>query len=505
MTQLTAALASAPPAALFQGYNSVLGSGLSTAVEGDAVDGGARSEVKCSVSMTAEELAQSLEIDQSLSVGFGPLGGVEEKMKFFTSLKVTTYSVSVTVFARHSTGSRTMTDVRVKAGVVPPKTTADLNQFVRFYGDSFLSSVTLGGEYYGVYTFYSQTREEQSSLVSSLHASGIFDGVTVGGSLQVAMNNFLKTTTIRYKFEQAVSGIKNPALPEPANFISYALKFPSLSLDAPVMVGMSTTGYESVRGIGEVFLPVARNREYFVGNSLAGGLAGKLVAITQIQNQMNWVKAIYDSYGGYADSVLTARLPVAKADIDAIHKQMGIYSETPTATFTEPDLKSLQTGTPALNYSVGTTSAWGGGGGGPFSDVDINAYIQNETHISALKLRTGSRVDQLNTTYRNNRGSWTQTHGGGGGGEGNTLQLQPGQFVTRVWGRSGSRVDQLNFQISDGRTVGGGGGGGGEFSWSTPGGNFVLGFQGRSGSELDCIQVVYAHFNPANWLPVAVD
>lgn len=497
-----------PPSALFQGYNSVLGNGLSTAVAGEVVNGGARSEVRCSVSVSIEELAQSLEIDQSLSVGFGPLGGIDQKMSFMSSLKVTTYSISVTVFSRHISGTRSMSDVKFKSGIVVPGTDAQVNDFVRYYGDSFVSTVTEGGEYFAVYTFYSQTREEQTKLVTSLQANGIFDGVSVGGSLQTAMNNFLKTTTINYSFRQMVSGIKNPALPMPADFIDYAVKFPSLTLDAPVLVGLSSSGYESVPGVGSAFAKVAANRLYFNGDSVVGGVTGSLVSIVQISNQMAWVSKIYAFYANYRDAKLEADKTTVDADITAIHDQMTAFASTATASFTPltPEkLKSLQNGTPVLSYSVGTSGAWGGGGGGPFTDVDPNTYIQKQTCITALKLRSGSRVDQLSVTYQNIDKQWVAVHGGSGGGEGSILQLLAGQFVTKVWGRSGSRVDQVNFQITDGRTVGGGGSGGGAFSWAPPDGNFVMGFQGRSGSELDCIQVWYAHFNPANWLPVSGD
>ena len=48
-----------------------------------------------------------------------------------------------------------------------------LKKFFNGFGDSFLSSVTTGGEYYAVYTFYTQTKTEQASLVSELKAKGM--------------------------------------------------------------------------------------------------------------------------------------------------------------------------------------------------------------------------------------------------------------------------------------------------------------------------------------------
>jgi hypothetical protein len=488
-----------PPTALFQGYNSVLGMGLSTAVEGDFVPDGGKSEVRCSVSISIEELAKSLSIDQSLSVGFGPLGGIDEKMSFMSSLKVTTYSVSVTVYAKHVAGAKGRTDVRFKPGVSVPHDDAKANEFVQYYGDSFVSRVTTGGEYMAVYTFYSQTREEQTSLVTSLKANGIFDGVSVGGSLQNAMDNFLKTVKVSYAFRQTVSGLLNPSLPLPAGFIEYAVKFPSIPLDAPVVIAIGYAGYETVPGAGTGFAKVAANRAYFTGNTVVGGLAADLSKIIQSNNQIVWMGKLYEYYGGFLDVTLKANGKTADENIAAIRGQMDTFGKNPTATFPPLTLKALENGTPALVFDVRESDYWGGSGGGPFDEVDLSTYVQRMTRISAVGLRSGEHVDQLRVTFIDDTGQQQTKSTGGDGSDRGTMQLLEGQFITKIWGRSGARVDQLNVQCSDGRTIGGGGNGGGPFSWVRPEGSFAMGFKGRSGAEIDGIQIVFASFKPAVW------
>ena len=493
------------PAEIFQGYNSVIGSGLSTAVNGKFNISGATSNVKCSVSISASELARSLEIDQSLSVSYGPIASGNEKMSFYASLEVTTYSISVTVFSRHGGGTKTMTDVNLKEGITVPKSDEELDNFVRFYGDSFLSSVTEGGEYYAVYTFYSQTREEQEKLKTSMNASGIFEGANVDISLQASMDKFLKTTEVRYSFSQEVSGLRNPQLPAPSAFIEYATAFPSIQLDAPVLIGMGITGYEHVPNIGSAFDKVAKNRIYFTGDTINGGLTSKLVTISNIYNQMKWLHSTYDTYGDYNDDTLNTNTVTAKTDIKAIKTQMTDYDLNATKQFTVLTLNSINNGTPVLEYSVSTSPAWGGGGGGPFDDVTITSYIQNHTRITSLALSTSRMVVQISTTYQNDLRSWIDTHGGNDGSQVAPLQLLPNQFITRVYGRSGALVDHINLVITDGRSIGGGGSGGGAYDWSVPTGSFVLGFRGRSGSMLDQIQVTYAQFKPAQWKAVTED
>lgn len=494
------AVFASPPMALFQGYNSVLGSGLSTAVEGQFTNTGGQSEVSCSVCMTTEELAKSLSIDQSLSVGFGPMGSVDQKLEFMSQLKVTTHSVSVTVYASHEIGSESITDVAFKKGIEIPTNNQQANEFVQYYGDSFVSRLASGGEYMAVYTFFSETREEQTSVVSSLKANGVFDGVTVGGSLQVAMSNFLKTTNVNYSFHQRITGHRNPQLPKPEEFIDFAVKFPSVPVDAPVIIGISSNGYENVPGAGSGFAKVRKNRLYFTGSGIQQGLTDSLVKITEAKNQMSWLAGVYEVYGNFNDEVLKANTKTATHDIDIIQTQMSEYATDPTADFQPPTLPSLQNGSPELSFDVMYSPQWGGSGGGPFDDVNINTYIRNKTRISSIGLRTGARTDQLRTTYASDNASdETKVHGGNGGGDQGTLQLLPGQFVTKVWGRSGSRVDQLHIQITGGNQIGGSGGGGGPYDWTPPAGAFVLGFAGRSGAEIDAIKVSYAKFNPAKW------
>jgi hypothetical protein len=499
---------SSPPVKLFQGCNSVLGKGaFSTAVEGEFQRNGAYNSVSCSVNITMEELAKSLSINQSLSVGFAG-SGVNEKVSLFHSLKFTTYSTSISVYAMHRKGADVCTNVRFKQNISIPKNDEEANEFCRYYGDSFVSEVSYGGEYIAVYTFYSQTKEEQTTLKSSLESHGIFDGVSVSGDLQTAMDNFLKTVTVEYSFHQTLTGVEKPNLPTPADFINYAIKFPSITLDAPVVINVGYDGYESVRGSGAGFDQVVVNRRYFTGDSFAGGLNQDLYQIQQCENQITQITKLYQFYGFHSDSVLEENATTAKDDITAIQQQMETFGKTPAAPFIPLTLKSLKNGTPVLQLELSESPYWGGDGGGSFNDVDKNQCIQQGIRITAISLRTGDRVDQLCTTYTNALGvKQIKAHGGTGGHDGETIDLSSDQFVTHISGLSGSRVYQLHLTVTQGKTIAGGGNGGGlsgpkdtSFSWNPPPGFFVLGFKGRCGTELDGIQVICAKLHPAEWI-----
>jgi hypothetical protein len=496
--EAAAELTPAPPVSVFQGYDSVTGGGMATALTGETRTTGGESSLHYRVCEDVDELAEALEINQSLSISFGPFGSIDEKMKLVQKLNVTTHSTSIVVYAKHTVGSETMTDVALKPGRTPPVGNAALKAHFRGYGDAFVSSITRGGEYYAVYTFYAQTRDEQTELEVEMKAQGLFEGVTLDAALQVKLNKFTSSSKMRVSVEQRISGILNPALPSADKIIDFAAKFSSLPLDSPTVIRFDTSGYERVPDFGD-FQPIADNRDFFVGDEVVAGLTASLVKLEALQNQIAWLQRVYAYYGGHTDAKVNDVAAKAKSDLAALNKLLHGYHNDPTAAFTAPGLASLAFGSPSLAYAINESPAQGGGGGAPFNDVDVLAFASRQTRVSALQLRTSSYVEKLHVVYQGAAGTFEADHGGDAGTLTSVLTLLPGQFVTKIAGHSGTRVDNLQITVSDGRSVGGGGGAGGPFEWTVPKGSFVLGFAGRSGGNLDQIRVVYAGFQPATW------
>jgi hypothetical protein len=489
--------------AMFQGYNRVLARPLSTAVRGETVSSGGRSESRCFVSLTSEELSEALHLDTTLSAGLGPLSLFRGKSGLHESLHSTTYSVSVTVFARHISQVTSMTGARLSEGMVPPTTETELDDFVEFYGDSFVSTLVEGGEYHGVYTFYSQTRQEQKDLVKGLAAAGILNGISIGLDLQKSISHFLSTAQVNSSFRQLMSGHLNPSYPDPENLIAFAADFGSLPLSDPTVIDMATTGYESVPGIGRAFQAVAANRDHFTGTAFESGLMNRLARISELRNQMKWVEATYETYGGHDDERLIDGLTLTRNDSETIRSQVNAYDRKATTPLAMPPLPSLDRGTPHLRVSAEQAGPFGGTGGDPFSFMDLDTCLRSRTRISALKLRAGSRVDQLEVTYAGETGEKVEHHGGMGGSEGATTRLREGEVITEVSGRFGSRIDQLTITTSRGQKVSGGGMGGTHvFRFTPPPGSFIVGFSGRSGSGLDSLVIHTAAFQPAEWEPL---
>ncbi len=491
--------AAGPGGAMFQGYDSVTGQARATAVSGGSQSQGGSSTVVCKVCTDLETLAKSVQISQSLSVSYGPIGSVSEKTDFVSNLNVTTYSVSIVVYAQHVSATDQMTTVTPNNGVSTPTDKTSRQQFFVRYGDSFISSRTLGGEYIAIYTFYSRSKQEQDTLTADMQAQGLLDGVNVNASLQTKIQNFSSSTQTRSVFSQMISGLQNPSFPSSDGIINYALQFPSLTLDAPTIISFQTTGYEHVFGN---FGDIPKNRAYFVGTGVIDGLTKYLVAVRQLLAQIGWLNSIYQFYGYSGDTNLGVIAPKAQSDLGAINTQMQAWESDPepAAGFTLPTLQTANSGTPSLNYTVHYSVSQGGSGGGPFNDVSPSTYLQLQTRITNVQLRTGDVTDCLMTTYADSTGRQSATsHGGDGGSPSATLPLMPGEFISHIDGRSGEYVDQLNLTSSGGAKIGGGGGGGGAFSWDVPSNSVVLGFAGRCGRYLDQVQVVYATFAAAKW------
>ncbi|OSQ40660.1 jacalin-like lectin [Thalassospira mesophila] len=498
-------MASNNPSTLFQGYSTVSGKTYLQAVTGDTTKSGARSSVDVIVTSSAEKVATSMEIQASLTASYGPVASGSTKVDYYHSQEITTYSTVIMVSASKTLSSESITsNLRMLDSVATPTNDAEATKFFKSYGDCFLQNINTGGEYYGTYVFYCQSREEQESLNTELSASGIYDGVSASASLQTSLDSFTHSTTVSYSFKQVLTGISNPSLPTQDNFVAYALAFPSLTLDAPVINSFDIWSYTKV--IDQAYDAIERNRLYFTGDEFTVGLTSSATALSDLQDQTDRIIDTYEFYRGIDfdwqdfDTKL-ANIDVQTGDdLDKIAAQMEAYLTDPVTPYEKPALPALDQGTPQLVTYYSYSQTEGGGGGSPFDDVDTINGISNHTHITAIELRAGKRVDALKVTYADASGhEWQKVHGGGGGSPVGPLELSAAVPVTAISGRAGSKTDHLTFAAANGTKLDGGGGGGGAFDFVFPDGMFLVGFTGRSGSELDAIGAVFGGFKTAKW------
>lgn len=490
------------PVKLFRGYDTVArGILTASAVTGGSENEGVSSGVRVQVCESLSELAEALDIDASLSVSYLKAVDVTAKMEFARKLNVTARSVTIVVYARHGIGTWDAKDVTLKDGVKAPTDDKSAATFVKTYGDSFIRSVTLGGEYFAVYIFNTETRDQQQKLATSLKGEGIGGGVTVKAEAQVKLNNFLKTTKTNWTLHQDMTGIVNPDFPDQDKLIPFALGFSNLPLTGPVVTNIKVTGYEDVAGFDDSFDKVVDNRDYFLDPR--SGLLQKHGRLTTVGNQAAWLKRIYQRYDYRGDAALDAFAAKVETDLSAIDKQIREWKSNSARGFAAPDLPSLKDGEPVLSFQEPSPEVWGGAAPGPWQVDSVGDMVRNRTRVKSIQVATGrfnnsDLLGRLIVEYDSDKRSWIETHG-----EGEVKMLQPkldleeGQFPVRFEVRHGTLVDWLKIHLSDGRSTEAGGSGGGKVDWSIPKDHFFVGFGGRSGSVIDQLQIRYARLNPA--------
>jgi endonuclease/exonuclease/phosphatase family metal-dependent hydrolase len=136
----------------------------------------------------------------------------------------------------------------------------------------------------------------------------------------------------------------------------------------------------------------------------------------------------------------------------------------------------------------------GGPHGTAFNDVSL---LPADPLVRELKLRTGKRVDRVETVLTN---GYPFGHGGTGGDE-QTLILATGEYLTSAHLCAGkhngtTRIFSARFETSDGRSLSGGTSTSDCVTYSAPDGWQIVAFHGRSGDEIDKLGAVYAPITP---------
>jgi hypothetical protein len=517
MTSISAFAAS--PSDLFQGFDSVVGEARLTALNGSASITNGLSSVEYQICTDSESLKSALGINQSGSATYGPFGG-DEKISFLRQIESTKYSVSIVVRSQHISSVQTAISAKFNNDAQPihpisfASHESQLRSFFAAYGDSYVNSVTKGGEYYAVYTFHTQNLLDQQSVSASVSGHAGWALLSASADLQTILNTLKTTAHSDWTFNQKVFGLKNPNLPSPDGAIAYALKFPSIDLDAPAVLSFETTGYEHVPKAGDLG-QLAKNRTYFLGAEGLVGVSQNLTKLRDLQNQIQQIMSVEKFYGGPSDSKLFQADRQVGADISALDSQIRQFEVSPVDSFTMPSLPSLSLGTPKLSitYPVPYSACSSNPNGPDFDDVEEDSAAYQKQRIATLQVNAGSWIDHLAVTYeRNGEVATPVVHGGPTGSSVGALQLLPGQFISRVvakcWtGGPEPYVKHLEFYIADGSTHLNSGANysenkGDPVTWDTPAGAVLVGFRGHTDQNyLSQLLPVYLKLGVASWQP----
>jgi hypothetical protein len=486
----------APPVQLFQGYDSFMSAGRSTAVKGTSRKSGAVAECRYEVCYDTHKLQQAMHISASAAASFG-FGSASAKTEFSKSLSVTNTSVTIVVYTNIVSGADTFTNVELDI----PKPT-DLNAFFQAYGDSFVNQMVTGAEYIATYVFYTESIEEQKSLALDLEGSGISpSGGSLSGKLQTNLNSFVSNSKTRTSVTQFMSGFQHPQFPPEDQIIDFALKFGTLEPDAPTITSYEVSGYEHVPGMPP-FNSIAASRALFNGIGSQPGLSDDFATLKAVQNEVAWLKSLYATYGYSGDTLLEERGKQIDADIKTLDTLFFQIDSDPAQSYAAPVLESLDFGTPELNCQLTTEGPYGGTSGQPFNQV-TEQQLEEAMHVTQLSMRGGSYIDRLSTTYHSESGAQSYNQGGGGGTASPLLTLQSGERIVGIKGTYGSCIYSLEFKTSFDKSL--------KwslnpkaapkfFTWTATESTALIGFSGRSDNLLESLGLIIGHFGPARWV-----
>ena len=499
--KLESSILKSSASSMFQGYNNVTAQALNTAIDGNPITNSGVSELQYIVTKSLQQTYSALNISSSVSAGYGGFSG-EAKVNFVNQLSLTKESLCIIVKASDKQNVTKTNNVSLKSGINLPKNDEEVKEFIKKYGDSYISTLVTGAEYYAAYAFICETSEQRSTLETQLSASGIsLFGGSLSADFQMKLEKVCKASSSTVTFQQIVSGLKDPHLPSQDNIINYALTFFDQEINNPAIISYETTSYDHVPGFPANLLDqVRRNVTYFTDPN--GDFTKKGIDINELINQCENIESIYKHYDYSGDSQVNKVLESAQNDFQKLKSQQEEYTYNPINKFSLPDLPSLNNGKPVLQFNFKDSDSYGGGGGSVFNDINQSSYFQKRARLINIKLYSGKYVDKIVSTFECSdpvQRTYTNEHGGSGGGGSYDLQLTLGVWVNAISGRAGGYVDKLQFGATNGQSISGGGDGGSAFTCNIPDGYFVAGFRGKSGKFLDQFGVVFAKLLPAIW------
>ncbi|MEI7867230.1 MAG: jacalin-like lectin [Candidatus Methylumidiphilus sp.] len=515
------------------GFNTFTGSALpNSALNATASvtsSQGLQSASYVKICASVESLEQTLSQTSGFSIGVPGLFKVGHTKTKTQSLNVKDTSVSVVVVTQVVTESPAYTACALSSAAQALEPSAFFTQ----YGDSYVSSTVNGGEYVAVFVYDCQSMTESQSVEKSLTAGIDADGANVDADLASTLSNTQSSVNVTCTCHQSVRG-SSDALPELTfnpttditSLVNYAAGFDAASVNAPVVLSFTTSGYESLYPADASFQNILTNRTTYKTQ-----VAPVLSSLYGIWSQILSLAKTYQTYGYTGDANISfpaqsgsksgevaSAINGLNSWIDAV--ALNPFTVLPLVSSLNPPA-ALANGSPTLVYTTPTNPIWGSVITTPYQDVEIGMAIAvtntgfnttssnpnpipltNLPVIGSISLWGSSWVNEIAVTYDLPTGPSTFTHGQTGGSADYAYNLQTGEFITKISGTSGDYINQLTFTSNLGQTY--------TFpptaisapnsdSWSASAGEVLVGFQGSSGSYLNQLQPITIQFQPAEW------
>jgi hypothetical protein len=490
-----------------QGYSVFQGSALNNVLQGEVTNGSSGElEAKIHVCTSTEEVLDALNINASAEVSC-PWGSFKDRLEFSRSMTKHTNSVVILAVASKVTGT---TEIK------SPKFSQSFESAVDLYeegGDSYVATITLGGQYVASYQFLA-TDETSMESVKNVAETELAGGtVNFSAKLESAVTNIHSTTNVSFEFDQKAIGFSQGKLPNQNGINDFILAFGDKVLDNPAIVNFSLKSYRTITGHPKDVKQVDKNRDIYLDTFHTG----KGLASIEERAQESQVKCanITDLYNHYGCLAVEPRFATVSKTLETIIAKIAEWREAidedPTSvTIQAPQIDMSTIVEPSAQYTLKDGPFCGSGGGGSFDDFKLE-MIPKRALPSWVKIRGDEATDAITVGYTQQDQKSPQfdtgRHGGDGGTEFTEISFGPGEKVDKVkvkWSSDDGVVKVITIQTNK-KTVSQPNSpqGDQEKEWTgTPGTECFVGFSGRSSRFLNALQVKYVEFSPAEWKQV---
>ena len=170
---------------------------------------GFNSFLGCALPNTAITLHQSASTktaNQNFSIGLS-VGGQSAKYKSSMSIKASNTAVFIVVYA--NSVYQNVTSSCTASGLTTAAVSLTAQQLYTAYGDSYVSNVTNGAEYWAVFVYDCETESQQQSLQNSFSVSGVVPTeppVSIGVNFSKSVTSVTQQTHINFRAFQYLKG-----------------------------------------------------------------------------------------------------------------------------------------------------------------------------------------------------------------------------------------------------------------------------------------------------------
>lgn len=496
--------------ALFQGFSSAEGKTKPTTIlKGDSGKANASSEIGVKITASSFELREALGLSREVGVGMDGLGDVSQATEFYQSLNVTETTLCVIAYAKRLVSTDFVKEARLQEGIRAPSTDAEIDEFVAIYGDTFVSEVTKGGQYWAVFKFQCKSVEQMVALKNNLAAQGVVDGVQVKASITSSLSIASSNLNMTYEFTQKMIGVEAEAYPTQDEAITFVLGFiNSKNVKIDGICAFKLTSFYEIPGLTESFKNIKHNQDLLYGSGTSNQFFDcAMYKHNQLSSLVESIKLIKKTYAYLSvkpEEVFMVKSAEAEKDYLNIMNVFEGYVRSPSQVITLPNTPSLNYGIPCLQLENNVSAAIGGDGGIPFSDMQALRDFDVVGLPSLIGIDSGKYIDCISTEYKSSKNSRLMiSHGRKGADKYTALEIRSGEYISSIKGQGGVYVDYLEYTLNTGYKITAG----------TYKDNLTLktlfeskdnfqfyGYVGRAQSWIDQLQVISIRPKAVNWV-----